>query len=384
MDKNRAKITVKFGQAEGTHYTPVKPQPMPVKSPVELEDKPPQIQTVMEIAHEVPAKEEMAASFETINQEEIFGAKYVPGLHQKKGVGHAPRRKNRQGASRKKIVAVGSSIIGAVAVGLIFGGIALNFFKSGGFGHAPGGLHPTTVTSKSTSPSSAVQEQNAAAAINTESNKTTTTAKSPITLPATDYFVVQAGVFQEQANAATMLDKIKTHGWPNTFVGDKPQYLLLGMAVNRDNALSLANQYKDFDVFIKEFKEEAKTVSIPLKEGVKTSQEEWDQWFEKESEFIKIVGKAIGQGLSTGKLGDEMFQSVTEAHRNLLEKGRDLIGKLPDQSQEQGNRLLNDYTKIVNAMEHYQKQPGEGFLWQAEQGLLDSYQSKKQLFSSFK
>ncbi|HJV45982.1 MAG TPA: hypothetical protein VJ824_09710 [Bacillota bacterium] len=378
MDKNQAKITVKFGQAQAPQNALGKIISIPTKGTDPVLDKPASEEIISDWPDQGRAVEELAAGFETTSDEDSFGPKYSP-IKRKVG--------RRKGMNKGKMIAIGGSVIGAITIGLVFGSIVLNIFKSGGQGSSGIANHVN-------SPQKTVEQKTNAAVLpqgvpnslpeNNEVTKNASNMKMSITLPASSYFVVQGGVFQAQGNASPLLDKIKSHGWPKIFVGDKTQLLLLGIAMNRDNALALAGQYKDFDVFIKEIKEDPITVSVPLKEGEKTSQEEWDQWAQKEVEFIKTMGQAIGQGLVSGKLNDDTFQLVTNVHRNLLQKGRDLVNKLPESSQDQGNRLLNDYTKVVTAMESYQKQPSEGYLWQAEQALLDSYISKKQLFFSFK
>jgi len=280
-----------------------------------------------------------------------------------------------------------ASVTGAVAVGLMFGYIVLSFFESGLIqqpSQSAGGTASAPIEEKSINGGDASKDETKKVPTGVTITIPEETESISIQFPSATHYVVQGGVFKDQASAAPIVKNLKGKGWPSSFLGENPAHLILGLAVNRDHALSLAGQYKDIEVYIKELAEEPKKVSIPIKKGSTTTQEEWDQWFKQEQAFVENLASSISSSFSAGKLEDNQMKAMKESHRNLLQSGRNIVGKLPESKQALGNRMLNDFTKGVTAMEQYQKQPTAGYLWQAEQSLLDAFMSKQQLFSSFK
>ncbi len=396
MDKNRARITIKLGQAnELKSGTPLPKKQEKnakeekqewIKSNEEIESRTEETEPEHlpeEDVEPLPAKSEISASKESADEFKSYGTKYASFEDEESFAGRrlGPSRLNSgREKNAKGLIGVLASVLGAVALGVVFGYIVLSFFKSGMLDNPATPPKPISETVETGSGQGTLQtklQENAETGTLPGEAKITTVS---ITLPSSTYYMVQGGVFQDQASATPILEKIKSKGWPSSFSGEKPAYLFLGIAVNRDHALAIANHFQEMDVYIKEFKIEPKTILA----GATTTQEEWDQWFKQEQLFATILGNAIGEGLTAGKLGGNQLKEITEAHRTLLQYGREWVNKLPESQQSLGNRLLNDYTKGVSAMERYQKQPEAGHLWQAEQALLDGFQSKTQLLSSFK
>lgn len=386
MDKNRARITIKLGQANESKREPLfseqhqEVKQTTVESNEEIKSRigETELEPITQEEEEVlPAKREISASKE--EEFESFGSRYTSFDDEERFTNRrlsSSRLKSGRERNAKGFIGVFAAVIGAIALGIVFGFIVLSFFKSG--------MMDNPDTSKPSISQMAEKETMQMNPQETAETGTIPTTTVSITLPASTYYMVQGGVFQDQASAAPILEKIKSKGWPSSFSGEKPAYLFLGLAANRDHALAIANHFQEMDVYIKEFSVESKTVLAELKQGATTNQEEWDQWFKQEQIFVSAIGDAIGKGLTAGKLDDNQWKSITDAHRALLQYGRGWVNKLPGSQQSLGNRLLNDYTKGVSAMERYQKQPEAGHLWQAEQALLDGFQSRMQLFSSFK
>ncbi|RXT14716.1 hypothetical protein [Ammoniphilus sp. CFH 90114] len=407
MEKNRGRITIKLNQPkEGQASREVMDPILPLKEerePLELhesqESKP---QPASETEREEEASKELepmlsssrewgATEDSSDNKEKKpFGSDwYLPddigSSISTNRRSYKSRTRNSREHQTKNVLGVAASVIGAVVLGLIFGFVVLGFFKSGLLDSptAPSGAMPKMQEAPVIPTPVPTEEVDDSVAEGGSGEAEASTTVS-ITLPSNTYYVVQGGVFQDQGSAGPILDNIKAKGWPSSFMGEKPLYLLLGLAAERDDALALAAPYKEMDVYIKEWVEETQTVSVPLKKNATTTQEEWDQWFEREQAMVQALGQAIAEGMTSGKLESESMKQVTDAHRNVLAGGRELISKLPQENQSIGNRMLNDISKGVSAMERYQKQPTEGYLWQAEQALLDAFSSKQAFFSSFK
>ncbi len=412
MDKNRARITIKLTPSAKEGQAPKereneRERRATVEAPQEASHEPtqetPSSKQVPEEADKVTehSSDEFTPRIEVepepfTARKEVAAGKEMEGDEPSTPEWKFPRTNRRSYKSRtrtsredqaKRVVGVAASVIGAIALGLIFGFVVLGFFKSG--------LLDKSATPASNSPSlqniasGPSQVQDGPAIVPPAEATTPTEGQAEgstvsITLPSQSVFVVQGGVFQDQKSASPMLDKIKAKGWPSSLVGEKPIHLFLGMATERDHALAMAAPYKEMDVYIKEWGEESRTVSVVLKPGANTTQEEWDQWFQLEATMVRAMGAAITEGLTTRKLSGETMKKITDAHRNMLQQGRLVVSKLPQEQQSLGNRLLNDISKGVSALERYQKQPTEGYAWQAQQALMDAYSSKNQLFSSFK
>lgn len=396
MDKNRARITIKLGQASDTAKMDDTEKESSVprlsaaserldsdsadsveESHVELDKK--------EEDDVVISKSEIAVGKDNLEdvEESFYGPKYVPSNRRK----YKSRLKHNRDMNSKGVLGIVASVTGAVAVGLMFGYIVLSFFESGFIGQpseSKSVTSPSTLEGKSIQVGEAQKNEGQQA----QSGPTITIPEETDTIsiqfPETKHYVVQGGVFKDQGSASPIVESIKSKGWPSSFLGENPAHLILGLAGHRDHVLPLASQYKDLEVYVKELTEEPKKASITIKQGVTMTQEEWDQWFKVEQTFIGTLAGAISSGLSTGKLEDTRMKEITEAHRQLLQNGRGIVGKLPESQQSLGNRMLNDFTKSVTALEQYAKQPTVGYLWQAEQALLDAYLSKQKLFSSFK
>lgn len=383
MDQNRARITIKL--------TP-SPNPKEGQAPREKEKE----KTVPEIPTEPEAEE---LKVQPVTEPPVAHKEVAAGEEERNGSSYFewdfPKTNKRSYKSRtrsaredqaKRVAGVAASVIGAIALGLIFGFVVLGFFKSGVLDNttAPAANIPkpqeVTPSQIQQSPASASKQEAGVAPTEGQAEGPTVS----ITLPSQNIYVVQGGVFQDQTSASPILDKIKAKGWPSSLVGDKPIHLFLGMAAERDHALAMATPYTEMDVYIKEWGEESRTASVTLKPNTVTSQEEWDQWFDLEAAMVQAMGSAIAEGITSGKLSGETMKKVTDAHRNMLQQGRLVVSKLPQEHQSQGNRLLNDFSKGVSALERYQKQPTEGYAWQAQQALMDAYSSKRNFFASFK
>ncbi|MBP1930402.1 hypothetical protein [Ammoniphilus resinae] len=390
MNKDKARITIRLGQADQTKNTQSIP---PIK-----EKEQDSLQTFGELDNPSPdplAHKEIAVSKETTNDDlEIYGPKYVPNslpTSEKRRVPFSQKvRKKRsnkiKGTSPKGLGSAVLSVSGAIALGLVFGYVVLNFFNSntGVTPHQPSTPSAAAPMSQQLPEQAKVessggqQQPPVQLDVNSKEGK-----KVSLHLPAQSFHMIQGGVFQNKENAKPILDKIEANGWPHIFQGETPLYLFLGVSLDRNQALAIANHFKDLDVYIKEYPYSERTITLPLKADTNVTQEEWGNWFTKESELITVVGKALSEGLNEGGITAETMKEVATSHRSFLDRGREIINKL-QQQQELGNRFLNDYSKGITALQRFQKEPVEGYLWQAEQAFLDAFGSKEQFLTSFK
>jgi|GEM_PF-3387860 len=389
MNKDKARITIRLGQANQTKNT--------LQSlPQVLEQEQDPIQTFGELETPSPdplAQKEVAVGKETSNDDlELYGPKYVPNPLPKSEMKRVPfsqrkkRSNSRKGTSPKGVGGAILSVSGAIALGLVFGYVVLNFFNSntGVTLHQPPTSNVVAPVSQQQPEQGKVESSGEQQQTPVQLDVNSKVGKNvSLFLPAQSFHMIQGGVFKNKENAKPILDKIEANGWPHIFQGENPLYLFLGMSLDRNQALAMANHFQDIDVYIKEYPYPERTINLPLKADLNVTQEEWENWFAKETELITVVGKALSEGLNDGGITAETMKEVATSHRSFLDLGREIINKL-QQQQELGNRFLNDYSKGVTALQRFQKEPVDGYLWQAEQAFLDAFGSKEKFLISFK
>lgn len=121
------------------------------------------------------------------------------------------------------------------------------------------------------------------------------------------FYVVQAGVFSEEANAKKRIELFEEAGYSNVIWKKEQEiYLLTGISASKDSIKKLANemQEEDFDVFVKEW--EVKTAEQDMEKQAATYLESflsaWNQSLEDKNKqaltsFIKDNHDEISQNL---------------------------------------------------------------------------------------
>ncbi|HLR22186.1 MAG TPA: SPOR domain-containing protein [Pseudogracilibacillus sp.] len=121
------------------------------------------------------------------------------------------------------------------------------------------------------------------------------------------FYVVQAGVFSEEANAKERIELFKEAGYSNVIWKKEQEiYLLTGISVSKDEIKKLANemQDEDFDVFVKKW--EVKTAEQDIQTQAATYLDAflsaWNQSLEDQNNqaltsFIKDNSDEISQDL---------------------------------------------------------------------------------------
>jgi stage II sporulation protein B len=168
---------------------------------------------------------------------------------------------NSTGFRRFKPIII--AIVSAVVIGSVLGFVMLRMFV--------GIDHELAAPDPNSSPNPVV---------NANGDKQQTEAK-PVKLEAMNAYVLQGGVFAEQANADEWVDKFADAGMPSmVWKQDKQYYLFLGMAADKEQAKGLIATMKessDLDVFVKEWKTDKMEVKMSGDEQ-KWYQSFQDQW----------------------------------------------------------------------------------------------------------
>ncbi|WP_047155107.1 hypothetical protein [Aneurinibacillus tyrosinisolvens] len=318
---------------------------------------------------EIPLLEEPA--FEAVSARRAIGRW---GTKRKRWTGSPPRLpKNMIHAS----IVVG----GAIAVGLLFGYVALRIFSTNDAEHLPGSGKPNMA--------SAVQEnkQSSISGNKTEVTKPQAgtlpqqatpsparTKQVTVSFPALPLHMVQGGVFTTKAGAEEIKGTIEQKGWPVYLSEEDGKYVLfLGSAVSRDDALAISVVYKEGkqDVYIKEKSLPGGTFTL---NGPDTMDEaaaaEAAKYGQTETDLYGELSMLSATGLKAGKLEAGQQAQMEKLHRSLLQQMRSLGLLLTDGQKRLLQKEVNELTTAVTALQQFAKQPEQAYLWQAEESML--------------
>lgn len=150
-----------------------------------------------------------------------------------------------------------------------------------------------------------------AAAIETNESKT-------VDLPALSAYVLQTGVFMEEANAVEWSEFYETDG-KSTFIWKRGEeyYLFLGIYGTEDEARTKVEELQGdgVDVFMKQWETEKKEVTLE-EEGIDwllTFQEAWDEAL-RERETEKLL--SLAQDAPSTSTLEDLIEKLTNSHQN--------------------------------------------------------------------
>lgn len=213
-------------------------------------------QKQQETDHVNTAYKEQAATLQEPSEDEPIPVLAGEGKNQSK---KKPRENNRFGRFKPIIIA----IISATVIGSVLGFVMLRMFV--GIDHELAGPSP---------------DSQPTAAVSADGDKQQTEAKS-VTIDPINAYVLQGGVFTEQANADEWAEKFKDAGMPSLiWEVDEQYYLFLGMAEEKEEAKNLIETMQastEFDVFVKEWSTDEAEVKLSG-EAQEWFQSFHDQW----------------------------------------------------------------------------------------------------------
>lgn len=182
--------------------------------------------------------------------------------------------------------------------------------------------------------------------------------------PARSLVVVQAGVFQTREAAERMRQTLAARGVPAVLVEGTPLRLLVGVAPDRDSARNLATALRAQNV---ETYVPRDGLAWP---GVKAEGDAgWTRFLETGDRLFDRLARVPPSALEGGQDVLPPKQEIEALHRSLLEAGQPLaVGDGP--REKRARAMMNALTQAVTAVRQYAANPHPGYVWVAEQGLL--------------
>lgn len=217
-----------------------------------------------------------------------------------------PGKNNRFSHFKPIVIA----IISATVIGSVLGFVMLRMFV--GIDHELTGQSP---------------DSQPVTAVNADGDKQQAEAK-PVTIDPINAYVLQGGVFSEQANADEWAGKFKESGMPSLiWEADEQYYLFLGMAEEKEQAKNLIETMKEsteFDVFVKEWSTDEAEVELS---------DEAQQWFQS---FHDQWAKALTNVNNQEALSPTDWEPLVKGYPKDSEQASSLVEAISNMEETTG------------------------------------------------
>lgn len=222
------------------------------------------------------------------------------------------------------------AVFSATAIGIVLGIIMLQLFTV-----VEGESNVASNRSSSTPSSNQTEEQN--------ENATTI---DPLTA-----YVIQGGVFTEEANAIEWSEIFKEHGIPSViWEREGEYYLFTHLSSTKEQAVKEAEKIKekDLDVFVKEWSTDSYEIDLETKDWMILFQE---TWFDSVQSFDQ--GEEILPG-QWEQLIDDSDNFPNEANNELVERINTMIKHINEDRLQQLSydllELWKEYEKVLSSI----------------------------------
>ena len=262
-----------------------------------------------------------------------------------------PRKKNKRvsfqfNSQLLKTVAAG---VGAIVTGMVLGTLLLYYVVNPFFGD-----QENTTTN---SPISVTGQYNSGAA--------------SLAISEQVIYVLQAGVFSDRVGAETALSDQKKNGMNGSIVGNGPFHLFVGMTMEKENGVAMANALKEkgIEIYVKEYP--ISSFKGNLSEETYTS---FSKWIQTGDQLVATLASQTGESISTDKSSID-FATIQKQHQQFLIETQALAPLLQQEQLTEQEKVINEMVKQMNisiqALAAYQKNPNQVYLWDIEAGLLN-------------
>lgn len=292
-------------------------------------------------------------------------------------------RRNRR-VERRPWTAVAHAavpLVGAIGIGVLLGWSMLTLLQEPGnpapaapdAAHAParspaaptgsnGGTPQAGESAKPASPSNRVSlASDGSGPSGTGAPASPQTQATP---PARSLVVVQAGVFQTREAAERMRQTLTGRGVPAVLVEGSPLRLLVGVAPDRDSARNLATALRGQNV-----ETYVPRDGLAWPAAAAGGDAGWTRFLEAGDRLFDRLARVPTSALEGGQDVLPPKQEIEALHRSLLEAGQPLaVGDGP--REKRARAMMNALTQAVTAVRQYAGNPHPGYVWAAEQGLL--------------
>ncbi|MCZ8513342.1 hypothetical protein O9H85_13075 [Paenibacillus filicis] len=298
---------------------------------------------------------------------------------------------------------VTASVAGAVVTGVAFGFLVLSMFSGGG---DPGKAKPADVPVSSQQPAKKSGDTAApAAAQGKPADGAGAAAAKPadpaaggaspvsaaiagmgtaaVNVQPKSYTFLQGGVFSTAQSAEAAQADFRKKGFAAAGDGGDKNPVYVGMAVSRDDAQALSQQYKQkkIDVLLKTF-------DVPGASKIRwngKSADVFTSYISQGEKLLQLISVQTTQHLNEVKptgLDDKAFQTIKSSHQAWSSSASavsDGLGEAGKASLPKMNSALG--TALVS-LEEYKKNPSVSYLWQAQTALMQYLVAEKDLLKT--
>ncbi|MCL6605951.1 MAG: SPOR domain-containing protein [Paenibacillus sp.] len=261
------------------------------------------------------------------------------------------------------------SVTAALGIGLLFGYIALSFFKGEDLPVAP-------VTQASNH--EAAGEQNTEAVLDPAGIGTSGELITiPVQIPAQSYYLLQYGVFSTPKGASQAQQELLTAGLAAGLDPSDGNRVYAGISPDREQAKLLSNDLKSqgIELYVRE-------VTIPATEELNYSgaAETVNHYFEVSGRILAQLSTLSASLLSNGT--SVISDDVSSLHMEWTEAAKSLTGG----SSPTALRIIDEQEKTINqgisALNEYNKNKSDGLLWEVQGAMMEFLTTQKDLLTS--
>ena len=275
-----------------------------------------------------------------------------------------------------------ASVTAAIGVGLLFGYVALSFFRGGD-------LLPVSSVS-GVSNQAVTDGQNAGIAVDPAGTGTSglpiagtdnggSLPKIPVQIAGQSYYLLQYGVFSTPEGASQAKQELLTAGFAAGLDPTDGNRVFAGVSPDREQAKLLSNGLKaqGIELYVKE-------VAIPA-----TTQLSYGGTADTVNNYFAVSGKILGElsSLSASLLSNSTTAAKVEDVSSLHMEWTEAVKALETGSSSSALKIIASQEKIVNqgisALNEYNKNKSDGLLWEVQGAMMNFLTGQKELLSSY-
>lgn len=209
------------------------------------------------------------------------------------------------------------------------------------------------------------------------------TSGSAQSLPPLQTVMLQAGSYEEKAGAEKAVNQYRVKGLAAVMSEQAPYRIYLGLAPNRDLALKLSAIYQEQDVsvYLKDFHLKGEVALAP--EVNRSLQDTLEQGNNLVQQLSSLSAGAI-QGTKEQGTSLNVPGNLSAEFQNFVVQMQSVKEKLPSDSKEPVDRMIQAMDQAVQSGNAAQKSPSQALLWQMQEGLIRYSVAYERLIQSLK
>jgi len=280
------------------------------------------------------------------------------------------------------------SVLGAVATGILFGTLLMDFFT----GSEPAAAPPakeierpaegTVQQDHAANPGGGAAAADGASGAGAADSDAAESALASVEIPERRLWLLQYGNFKTLDNARAMAESIREKGFAATIEEADGFYVYAGVAAEREAALrtGVKLQAEGLEVYVKPFALPAVT-QVRWEDG---SAEALSDYLARGTELVRLIGGLTLVHFEGEPVAPEptTLEKLRAEHLGLQELQPSAFAGLPADAQPLFERMDIAARNAVTAIEEYGAHPDHAYLWSAQSALMDYLIAEKQLLTT--